>query len=253
MGLVDTSEGVFFQPSAVPALGLTPSPDSKSSSSELLVAENDRQLATEYAFLLMSNMQTCSFAESDRLGKRRSHRVGFPGICCVHCVGANGSGRYFPSSIKTFADVSKTMNVLHQHLIKCKSCPEIIQARLESLKGKHIAEKESLQHGSMKTFFDTVWSRLHNTSSSPSSHGSAGNLEDSFDSWDSKSSSEGSTKVSRRKTGDGAARLSFESPPALSANISGESTTNASISDIALIMLGMKGDKEGDQKREKTP
>ena len=36
-----------------------------------LVIESDRAYSTQFAYLLLSNMQPCVFTEADRLGKRR--------------------------------------------------------------------------------------------------------------------------------------------------------------------------------------
>jgi hypothetical protein len=196
MGLIDTENGIRFCPPA-PSIAAGPalSPESNDGPCDSLVEASDKELATEYTFLLMSQMKSCTFTESDRLGKRRSHRVGFPGIACVHCFGVNGSGRHFPSSIKTFADVSKTLNVLHTHLIRCKCCPDQIKAKLESLKESHTTEKEAKKFGSQKAFFDIVWSRLHHTSGSPSSTSSSHGRRmdetkdgspDSFNSWNAE-------------------------------------------------------------------
>ena len=49
--------------------------------------------------------------------------VGFPGIACRHCYGGNGSGRFFPLTLKTFSDVSKSIHVLRNHLVKCPKAP----------------------------------------------------------------------------------------------------------------------------------
>ena len=115
MGIVDSPDGTLrFEPSEAEkpsnsenGLAAVRTACDKTSQSPL-VEVADKELATNYSFLLMSQMTSCTFAESDRLGKRRSHRLGFPGLACVHCFSSNGSGRYFPSSVKTFADVSKT-------------------------------------------------------------------------------------------------------------------------------------------------
>ena len=127
----------------------------------LLVEKSDQEYTTEYAFALMSQMKRFTFTETDRLGKRKAHRLGFPGIACMYCFGGNGTGRYFPSSIKTFADVSKTLNVLHGHLIRCKGCPMNAREKIEGLKQLHQKEKDAMAFGSQKIFFDIVWNRLH--------------------------------------------------------------------------------------------
>ena len=243
MGLVDTADGIRFSPGALStAVGSAISPESKNRPCDSLVEPSDSELATEYSFLLMSQMKPCTFTESDRLGKRRSHRVGFPGIACVHCFGVNGSGRHFPSSVKTFADVSKTMNVLHNHLIRCKCCPDQIKADLQSLKESHTTEKEAKKFGSQKSFFDIIWSRLHHTSGSPSSSSSSRGCRrgetkddspDSFNSWVTEAG-EGSTIDGEVRS----AKRAYLSPNGVTTpGVNGH--PDPSINDIALIMTSL--------------
>lgn len=244
MGLVDTPDGIRFRPSAPGTVAGPPlSSETEEKPSDLLVEANDKQFATEYSFLLMSQMKSCTFAESDRLGKRRSHRVGFPGIACKNCFGANGAGRYFPSSVKTFADVSKTMNVLHNHLMRCKCCPEQIKGKLESLKQSHHTDKEAKKFGSQKIFFDIVWSRLHKTSGSPSSS-QGGSMEELNNSSPESSSS----WITETEAGSSAAkRLAYASPTSNTASATGNACRrnmdspkhDPSINDIALIMTSL--------------
>eukprot|EP00978_Attheya_sp_CCMP212_P028780 scaffold100331_cov51-Attheya_sp.AAC.2 len=63
---------------------------------------------------------------------------------------------------KTFADVSKTLNVLHAHLVKCASCPEDVVEHLQTLKERHPKEKAGKAFGAQKIFFELVWNRLNN-------------------------------------------------------------------------------------------
>jgi hypothetical protein len=65
----------------------------------ILVEPSDKRFTTDYAYTLMMQLTRCRFTESDRLGKRKSHQVGSPGMSCKYCFGSNGSGRYFPSSM----------------------------------------------------------------------------------------------------------------------------------------------------------
>ena len=252
MGLIDTPEGIRHQPSS-PSTSVSASNAGHASASltsharndgiepaQSLVRLGDKDLATEYAFFIMQQMSPCTFTENDRLGKRRSHRCGFPGIACVHCVDKNGSGRYFPSSIKTFADASKTINVLHNHILKCSGAPEAVKNQLQQLKEAHQAEKDGMKHGSQKQFFDLVWSRLHNTSGSPSSVVStsphtnpsvSGGSPDacSFGSYgDSTTASSSTLAVSPADT------------TAASFVVANPRKVDSPISDVALIMLEMK-------------
>lgn len=118
-----------------------------------LVDPSDEKFTTDYTCMIMSQMKRCIFSESDRLGKRKGHHhMGYPGIVRKHCFGGNGSGRYFLSSMKTFADVSKTLNVLHAHLLQCNNCPENVSSVLHDLKKRHQREKACLAFGWQKVF-----------------------------------------------------------------------------------------------------
>ena len=126
-----------------------------------LVAPQDEPYSTAFSFHLLSQMQPCVFTEADRLGKRKGLPPGFPGLACRHCFGGYGSGRFFPSSIKTLSDTSKTLNVLHNHMTRCRKCPPEIRETLEKLRQTHDQERAKMKFGSQKAFFGRIWERLH--------------------------------------------------------------------------------------------
>jgi hypothetical protein len=125
----------------------------------------DSKVSTKFSYCLLSQIQSCYFTEADRLGKRVGLSFGYPGLACKHCYGGYGSGRYFPSSIKTMADTSKTMNVLFGHMMKCRQCPVDIKEQLRQLRGSHDEERSLMKFGSQKAFFTKLWRRLHSSSS----------------------------------------------------------------------------------------
>lgn len=126
-----------------------------------LVTPDDEPYSTKFSFHLISQMQPCVFTEADRLGKRKGLPAGFPGLACRHCFGGYGSGRFFPSSIKTLSDTSKTLNVLHNHMMRCRKCPTEVRDTLEKLRTTHDEERGKMKFGSQKAFFARVWERLH--------------------------------------------------------------------------------------------
>ncbi len=126
-----------------------------------LVDPSDRETATAFSYLLMMQMRSCVFTEADRLGKRKGLPPGFAGLACKHCFGGYGSGRYFPSSIKTISDTSKTLNVLHNHMTRCRRVPKDVIEQLEITRAMHNDERGKMKFGSQKAFFAKVWSRLH--------------------------------------------------------------------------------------------
>jgi len=159
LGLVDTSKGVFFKqshhideasaPSLPPQAGIAQDASTVAAVQQApplvrLVEPSDKIFATEYSYFVMEQMTTCVFTEADRLGKRKCHTVGFAGMACKHCVGGNGSGRFFPLTLKTFSDVSKSIHVLRNHLIKCTKAPRDMAETVTLLYKQHKNEKVSV-------------------------------------------------------------------------------------------------------------
>jgi hypothetical protein len=138
-----------------------------------LVVLEDKSYATGFSYHLLSQMQSCVFTEADRLGKRKGLPPGFTGLACRHCFGAYGSGRFFPSSIKTLSDTSKTLNVLHSHMQRCRKCPPEVRTLLDKLRLTHDVERAKMKFGSQKAFFGKIWRRLHESSGTPPSNASA--------------------------------------------------------------------------------
>lgn len=132
-----------------------------------LTAPEDKSYSTAFSYHLLSQMQPCVFTEADRLGKRKGLPPGFPGLACRHCFGGYGSGRFFPSSIKTLSDTSKTLNVLHNHMMRCRKCPPDVRETLEKLRGSHDEERAKMKFGSQKAFFARIWERLHGPNAQP--------------------------------------------------------------------------------------
>jgi hypothetical protein len=127
-----------------------------------VVQPNDRELVTDYLYLLMEQMQVCYFAEEDRTGGRskvKTYEIGFPGMQCQHCSGKAGFGRYFPSTVDGLALANSDRNI-YNHLLKCRKCPNSIQEKLTELRLSNETAKN--KRGSRKIFFERVWDRIHN-------------------------------------------------------------------------------------------
>lgn len=150
-----------------------------------LVTPEDKPFSTLFSYHLLGQMQPCVFTEADRLGKRKGLPPGFPGLACRHCFGGYGSGRFFPSSIKTLSDTSKTLNVLHNHMMRCRKCPADVRETLDKLRGSHDEERAKMKFGSQKAFFARIWERLHGktggTMKRPFSDGRSDNDEDDLE------------------------------------------------------------------------
>jgi len=126
-----------------------------------LVDPKYKHLATDYSYTLMSQVQSCTFLESDRRNKLMNHPIGFPGLACSHCYNEHGCGRFFRSNIKTMSDTSKTLDVLLSHMLRCKQCPIRVKVRLQTLRLKHDKERSDMRFGSQKAFFVCIWKKLH--------------------------------------------------------------------------------------------
>lgn len=128
-----------------------------------VVNEMDKNLATNFSYAVLYEVESCSFESRDRTGKRRGLELGFQGLACRHCKGVAKKigGRLFPSSIKTMSDTQKTLIPLYKHLIKCPSVPNETKERLYSLKDLHENERQNKTYGSQKAFFTEIWRRLH--------------------------------------------------------------------------------------------
>lgn len=162
LGMVDTEHGVRF--SRVPGdLGkpqhvARPAPDAPASP---IVKEGDKELVTDYLYLLMDQMQTCKFAEEDRTGGRskiKDNEVGFPGMQCKHCQGKAGFGRYFPTTANALALANSDRNIFN-HVQKCRRCPQHIKSNLTRLSKDQTQAKN--RRGLRKMFFQRVWRRMH--------------------------------------------------------------------------------------------
>ena len=183
LGLIDTPDGIRLDKEAFRKASLSAKPKPKqgteekdpsvanagiqsqgnqfSSSAPPLVLPSDKRYTTAFTFHLMAQMQPCVFTEADRLGRRRGLEVGFAGLACRHCFGVYGTGRFFPSSVKTMSDASKTLDVIYRHMIKCKKCPPDIKSGLRNLREFHDSERSKMPFGNQRAFFSKIWGRLH--------------------------------------------------------------------------------------------
>jgi hypothetical protein len=127
-----------------------------------VISAADRELATDFSYAVLVEIEACTFGKQDRTGKRRSLPLGFQGLACRHCRGLSKiGGRLFPSTIKTMSDTNKTLMALYNHLIKCPVCPNTKKRYLQYLKESHDDERKSKRYGSQKALFSKIWTRLH--------------------------------------------------------------------------------------------
>jgi hypothetical protein len=168
LGMVDTTRGVRFvrppgiaEPLQVPSVAGQEKAMDRSDGGLPVVQQEDRDLVTDYLFLLMEQMQTCYFTEEDRIGGRskiKNISLNFPGFECRHCHGRAGFGRYFPTSVTALSLANSDRNVFN-HLQKCRRCPVQIKKELMRLSKEQAQSKN--RRGLRKLFFGRIWDRMH--------------------------------------------------------------------------------------------
>jgi len=130
-----------------------------------LVQMKDRDLVPDALFVSMAQMKPCRLSQADRVGCYKAREIGFVGMCCKHCGGQPGFGRYYPNSVRSLAQTTTSQTILKHIGSKCRFCPPQIRNALLELQRQQ-AHREGLatgrpRYGSRKIFFQRVWSRLH--------------------------------------------------------------------------------------------
>lgn len=158
-----------------------------------LVQYKDRDLVPDALFVAMLQMKVCYLTQADRVGCYKTRDLGFVGMCCKHCNGQPGFGRYFPNSVRSLAQTTTSQTILKHIASKCRFCPPNIRdvvvelMRQQAIKetaaaaltshtihtviagassGAVTSSSNSVtagrpRYGSRKIFFHRVWSRLH--------------------------------------------------------------------------------------------
>ena len=176
IGMADSPEGIIINErtrangASVPPFGSSPGQPwvDDAYSSVQLAQPGDRNLVSEFLFTVMSQVQLVCLTESERIGNRRSLKLGLPGFGCCHCCKHRRLGlcRVFPARRRT---LPSKINDIYDHLRRCNLCPVTVKEQLERTKHQ-LNTGISADQGGDKEFFDRVWNRLgHKTSSSSSS------------------------------------------------------------------------------------
>mmetsp|Transcript_30619 Transcript_30619/g.73434 ORF Transcript_30619/g.73434 Transcript_30619/m.73434 type:complete len:357 (+) Transcript_30619:87-1157(+) len=130
-----------------------------------LVLMKDRDLVPDALFVAMAQMKPCKLTQADRVGCYKSREIGFVGMCCKHCGGQPGFGRYYPNSVRSLAQTTTSQTILKHIGGKCRFCPPQVRQAVLELQ-RHQAAKEGMtsgrpRYGSRKIFFQRMWARLH--------------------------------------------------------------------------------------------
>ena len=130
-----------------------------------LVYMKDKDLVPDSLFVAMAQMKICSLTQADRVGCYKARDIGFVGMCCKHCGGQPGFGRYFPNSVRSLAQTTTSQTILKHIGSKCRFCPPHVRQAVLELQRQQAA-KEGIaagrpRYGSRKIFFQRIWARLH--------------------------------------------------------------------------------------------
>lgn len=156
-----------------------------------IVSMNDRHLVPDTLMAALAQMRPCQVTADDRIGRCKNHQIGFVGMCCKHCggkAGKPGYGRYFPSSIRSLAQVDSCQHIVKHVASTCQQCPPEIRSTV--LRLQQLENTERIRYGSRKMFFRRVWARLHEddapTKVSAKSEASDDSSDDDTDAADKK-------------------------------------------------------------------
>ena len=113
----------------------------------------------------MAQMRPCKLAQADRVGCYKTREIGFVGMCCLHCGGQPGFGRYYPNSVRSLAQTTTSQTILKHVGSKCRFAPPHIREAINELQRQQAAREGMStgrpRYGSRKIFFQRVWARLH--------------------------------------------------------------------------------------------
>ncbi len=130
-----------------------------------------RERVTSFTYVVMCQFVKAAFDQTDRKGNRAKTSLGYVGLKCKYCGGEGmRTGRYFPSSLKTFTDTTKTLLPMYCHLSLCHKCPEDMKSLISRLHDRHEVELKVLKgkklHGGTTPFYRQIWTSLHADASS---------------------------------------------------------------------------------------
>lgn len=131
-----------------------------------VVTISDRGLISDAQLAAIAQMSLCKLTEVDRIGWFKNRSIGFGGLCCKHCGGRPSFGRYFPNSVRSFAQTTSSQTIISHVALYCQECPKDIRSTVLRLQRKEHSSEGTMtsnnsMYGSRKIFFDRVWARMH--------------------------------------------------------------------------------------------
>ena len=122
-----------------------------------LVSESDQTLVSEFTYYTLEQMEPCVLQNSGN-GARSMFAFGFPGLGCKHCSGKPTARKFF---YRTSEILSGNYAHIPNHVLTCKFAPLEVKQTLAAKKKIHPTQKQRLQRGSQRIFFNNIWDRLH--------------------------------------------------------------------------------------------
>lgn len=160
LGMIDSEHGIQMTAESQakarrkPPFGTVGDTPHTHSPPKLLVSPDDMRITSDFLYTLMSQVQVVHLIDSERVGKRKTLRVGLPGFGCRYCchVGRCGLSRMFPLRRRMLPG---KVNEIYEHVKRCTLFPTKEKDLLARLKGQDKTGPEQ-----EKEFFDRVWERL---------------------------------------------------------------------------------------------
>ena len=138
-----------------------------------LFTPQDADLVPPYLFLAMAQMKPCELQKEDKVGCYKDRPLGFRGMCCRHCGGSPGFGKYFPATVRSLAQTTTSQTIIKHVGTKCTKCPESVKTLLLKLQREGLAQGGNYgrggkdasdgkpKYGSRKIFFHRLWAKIH--------------------------------------------------------------------------------------------
>lgn len=127
------------------------------------VTTADIGVTMDSVLLSIAQFKVCALTQDDRIGRYMQQEIGYIGLCCKHCFGQPGYGRYFPSTLPSF--VSSFPGTAVKHIAEdCSSCPKWVKhvvCETERI-GQRSPIRKPDHHGS-KGLFQKIWDNLRST------------------------------------------------------------------------------------------
>ena len=153
-----------------------------------LVQPQDKDLVPDYLYLAIAQMKPCKLTDADRVGCYKNRQLNFVGMCCKHCGGQPGFGKFFPATVRSLAQTTTSQTIVKHVSAKCRSCPPEIRRAvldLQEQQQQQVLNQDKAgdamevrpRYGSRKVFFQRVWDRLHGTTEEGSTTASSSSEE----------------------------------------------------------------------------